>query len=119
MNRSGIVAAAIALCAPSAAHAFCGFYINGAGGEMFNNATQVVLMREGTRTVLSMQNDYQGPPADFAMVVPGPVGLQKENVKTLPKAIFEKVDALSAPRLVEYWEQDPCPIPSADGDLKI
>ena len=43
------------------AHAFCGFYVAGGGAELFNNATQVVLMREGTRTVLSMQNNYQGP----------------------------------------------------------
>ena len=33
---------------------FCGFYVNGAGGEMYNDATQVVLARSGTRTVLSM-----------------------------------------------------------------
>ena len=108
MNRSGIVAVAVALCLPSAAHAFCGFYINGAGGEMFNNATQVVLMRQGTRTVLSMQNNYQGPPSDFAMVIPVPVVLQEADVKTLPKAVFAKVDTMGAPRLVEYWEQDPC-----------
>ena len=94
--------------APTAAHAFCGFYINGAGSEMFNNATQVVLMRQGTRTVLSMQNNYQGPPTDFAMVVPVPVVLQEDNVKTLPRDVFGKVDTMGAPRLVEYWEQDPC-----------
>src|SRR5688572_31139911 len=92
----------------SAAHAFCGFYVAGGGAELFNNATQVVLMREGTRTVLSMQNNYQGPPEEFAMVVPVPVVLQKENVKTLPPEVFARVDKLSAPRLVEYWEMDPC-----------
>jgi hypothetical protein len=57
----------------------------GGGAELFNNATQVVLMREGTRTVLSMQNNYQGPPEDFAMVIPVPVVLKKEQVKTLPR----------------------------------
>ena len=91
-----------------AAHAFCGFYVAGGGAELFNNATQVVLMREGTKTVLSMQNTDQGPPADFAMVIPAPVVLKKENVKTLPKEIFGHVDTLAAPRLVEYWEMDPC-----------
>lgn len=90
------------------ARAFCGFYVGGADAPLFNNATQVVLMRDGTRTVLSMQNNYQGPPTDFAMVVPVPVVLQKENVKTLPREIFSRVDRLDAPRLVEYWEQDPC-----------
>ncbi len=93
---------------PSQALAFCGFYVGGADAKLFNNATQVVLMRDGTRTVLSMQNNYQGPPSGFAMVVPVPVVLQKENVKTLPKDVFAHVDQLTAPRLVEYWEQDPC-----------
>ena len=99
---------AVALAAPTAAHAFCGFYINGAGGEMFNDATQVVLMRKGTRTVLSMQNNYKGPPGEFAMVIPVPTVLQKEDVKTLPKDVFARVDQMGSPRLVEYWEQDPC-----------
>jgi TonB family protein len=97
-----------AMLLPAGAQAFCGFYVSGATGEIYNNATQVVMMREGTRTVLSMQNNYEGPPQDFAMVVPVPVVLQKENVKTLDKAIFAKVDQMAAPRLVEYWEKDPC-----------
>jgi MYXO-CTERM domain-containing protein len=101
-------AAALALITPVAASAFCGFYVGGADTKLYNNATQVVLMREGTRTVLSMQNNYQGPTSGFAMVVPVPVVLQKENVKTLPRNVFDKIDQLDSPRLVEYWEQDPC-----------
>ena len=93
--------------------------MSGAGADLFNDATQVVLMREGTRTVLSMQNNYQGPPSDFAMVVPVPVVLQKENVKTLPHEIFARVDKLGAPRLVEYWEQDPCAPPEPDYDRAV
>jgi MYXO-CTERM domain-containing protein len=101
----------LAAAAPRAAHAFCGFYVGGADAKLFNGATQVVLMRDGLRTVLSMQNDYQGPPDAFALVVPVPVVLQKENVRTLPKEVFDRVDKLTAPRLVEYWEQDPCKEP--------
>jgi hypothetical protein len=102
-----LLALSVLFAAPPAA-AFCGFYVSGADASLYNNATEVVLMRDGVRTVLSMQNNYQGPPADFAMVVPVPVVLQKENVKTLPPGLFERVDKLAAPRLVEYWEQDPC-----------
>ncbi len=117
MRRSlALAAAAAVLAVPAAARAFCGFYVSGAGADLFNNATQVVLMREGTRTVLSMQNNYQGPPSDFAMVVPVPVVLEKENVKTLPHEIFARVDKLSAPRLVEYWEQDPCQMRKFEDD---
>jgi hypothetical protein len=93
------------------AHAFCGFYVSGSDKKLFADATQVTLMRDGTRTVLSMQNDYKGPLEDFAMVVPVPVVLHQQDVKTLPKAVFDHVDALGSPRLVEYWEQDPCYIP--------
>ena len=94
--------------APSRADAFCGFYVEGSGASLYNDATQVVLMREGTRTVLSMQNHYAGPPEAFAMVVPVPVVLAEADVKTLPREVFAKIDAMAAPRLVEYWEQDPC-----------
>ncbi len=100
--------AALTLSIPRDAEAFCGFYVAGADAELYNNATMVVLMRDGTRTVLSMANNYQGPPEDFAMVVPVPVVLQEDDVKVLPAKIFDRVDKLAAPRLVEYWEQDPC-----------
>jgi len=109
--RRSLAAALVAsslMFTPVAAEAFCGFYVSGADAKLFNNATMVVMMRQGTRTVLSMQNNYQGPPADFALVVPVPVVLQEENVKTLPNEVFDRVDQLAAPRLVEYWEQDPC-----------
>ncbi len=110
-RRGAVLACAIAAgvaVAPRAADAFCGFYVSGADTKLYNNATMVVLMREGQRTVLSMQNNYQGPPQNFAMVVPVPTVLQKENVKTLDRGVFDRVDTLAAPRLVEYWEEDPC-----------
>jgi hypothetical protein len=96
------------LVAAPEAQGFCGFYAGGAGAHLFNHATQVVLMREGQRTVLSMENDYDGPADGFAMVVPVPVVLRKDQVKTLSRELFERVDQLDAPRLVEYWERDPC-----------
>ncbi|MBC7973737.1 MAG: DUF2330 domain-containing protein [Myxococcales bacterium] len=107
----GVAALAIAAQAGTAS-AFCGFYVSGSGEKMFNDATNVVLMRDGTRTVLSMQNDYKGPLDDFAMVIPVPVVLREQDVKTLAKAVFDHTDALGSPRLVEYWEQDPCPVPA-------
>ena len=98
-----------ALLFASAAHAFCGFYVSSAGADLFNDATMVVLMRDGTRTVLSMQNNYRGPTEDFALVIPVPVILKKENVKTLPKEVFTRIDTLASPRLVEDYEPGQCP----------
>src|SRR5271165_3332708 len=115
---AALAVAGALVAAPRAADAFCGFYVSGADAKLFNNATLVVMMRDGTRTVLSMQNNYEGPPEGFALVVPVPVVLQKENVKTLPREIFAHVDQLGSPRLVEYWEQDPCaPQSFADGEI--
>ena len=95
---------------PAVAQAFCGFFVSGADAQLYNNASQVVLMRKGNHTVMTMSNTYIGPPEDFAMVVPVPVVLQKEQVKTLAPEVFQHIDQLSAPRLVEYWEQDPCQV---------
>ena len=99
-----------ALLAPAPARAFCGFFVSGADAAISNNASQVALLRKGNRTVMTMSNNYKGPPQDFAMVVPVPVVLQKEQVKTLNPDVFRHIDQLSAPRLVEYWEQDPCEV---------
>ena len=113
-------ASALALAATaSRADAFCGFYVEGSGAKLAADATQVTLMRQGTRTVLAMQNDYKGPLADFAMVVPVPVVLKESEVKTLDKRVLQRIEQLGAPRLVEYWEQNPCPAPRRERDYDL
>jgi hypothetical protein len=104
--RFGVVLVSVTLSA--SAHAFCGFFVAGNDSKLTNNASQVALLRKGNRTVMTMANSYQGPPENFAMVVPVPVVLQKQDVKTLAADVFDHIDSLSAPRLVEYWERDPC-----------
>ena len=69
-------------------------------------------MRKGNRTVMTMSNSYQGPPDSFAMVVPVPVVLQKENVKTLPFDVFDRVDSLS--RAAAGRVLGAGPLPAAD-----
>ena len=88
--------------------AFCGFYVAKADATLFNQASQVVLVRDGERTVLTMSNDYQGALKEFAIVVPVPVVLQKGQIHVGEKAVVDRLDAFSAPRLVEYFDPDPC-----------
>ena len=101
---------------PKEARAFCGFFVPSDDKPISNDASMVALMRDGTRTVLSMSNNFKGAAKNFAMVVPVPIVLQQDDVKTLPHDVFSKLEELTAPRLVEYWEQDPCDNPCADVD---
>ena len=39
---------------------FCGFYVAKADTKLFNKASQVVLVRDGDRTVMTMANDFKG-----------------------------------------------------------
>src|SRR4051812_22185938 len=105
------------LAQAATAQAFCGFFVSGADQRLYNNASHVVLLRKGNHVVMSMSNNYKGPAEDFAMVVPVPVVLQKKQVKTLHPDVFRHIDELTAPRLVEYWEQDPCDSPSPNMDM--
>ncbi len=103
-----LISLAAFLVAAADARAFCGFYVAKADSKLFNQASQVALVRDGNRTVLTMANDYQGAPKDFAIVVPVPTVIKKNAVQVLEKALLDHLDAYSAPRLVEYFDEDPC-----------
>ncbi len=100
-------AAALTLIAPSAL-AFCGFYVGKADANLFNEASQVVMVRDGDRTTITMRNDYKGDLTEFAMVVPVPEVLSEDSIKVVDNVLFERIDAYSAPRLAEYYDANPC-----------
>jgi len=119
--RWGPAAPWLLLCAalwPTAAHSFCGFYVASGNAKLFNRASQVALVRDGDRTVLTMASDFRGEPKEFAIVVPVPTVLAKGQVHVGDKALIDHLDAYSAPRLVEYWDPDPCPV-ARDERLKF
>jgi len=106
-----ILAAVLALGAlwmASPAAAFCGFYVAKADTNLFNKASKVVIARDAGRTVITMVSDYQGEPREFAMVVPVPEVLPRAAIHVTESAIVEHLDAYTAPRLVEYFDDDPC-----------
>src|SRR5437660_9596946 len=116
------VAAAVALIVALAgaappASAFGGFYVGKADAKLFNEASQVILARDGNRTVIGMRNDFQGELTDFALVVPVPVVLQKSQIHIGDPKIFERIDAYSAPRLAEYFDPDPCTVRKAAREM--
>jgi hypothetical protein len=87
---------------------FCGFYVAKADTKLFNKASQVVLVRDGDRTVMTMANDFEGDPKEFAVVIPVPTLLARGQIHVGDKALIDHLDAYSAPRLVEYFDQNPC-----------
>src|SRR5687767_13560740 len=89
---------------------FCGFYVARADTKLFNRASQVVLVRDGDRTVMTMVNDFKGDLKEFAVVIPVPTFLEREQIHVGDKALVDHLDAYSAPRLVEYFDEDPCRI---------
>ncbi len=90
------------------ASAFCGFYVAKADARLFNRASQVVIVREGQRTVLTMSNDFKGEPSEFAIVIPVPTLLEEGQIHIGDQANIEHLDAYTAPRLVEYFDENPC-----------
>lgn len=90
------------------AMAFCGFYVAKSDLKLFNKTSQVILVRNGEQTTVTMSSDYQGEARDFAMVIPVPVVLKERDIKVVDRRIFDLLDAYSAPRLVEYFDASPC-----------
>ncbi len=109
-----ILSLAVALAAPSVALAFCGFYVAKADAKLFNRASQVVLARHDNKTVITMASDYKGELKEFAIVVPVPTVLERGQIRVADRALIEHLDAYSAPRLVEYFDENPC-VAAADG----
>lgn len=93
---------------PATAQAFCGFYVARADGELFNEASKVVFVRDGQKSVITMSSDYKGPAKEFAMIVPTPKVLKRDQVRTVKPETIAHLDGYSAPRLVEYFDDDPC-----------
>jgi hypothetical protein len=55
-----------------------------------------------------MASDFKGAPKEFAVVIPVPTFIQKSQIHIGDKAVVDHLDAFSAPRLVEYFDPDPC-----------
>jgi hypothetical protein len=105
------VALILLLLVADTASAFCGFYVAKADTKLFNKASQVVLVRDGDHTVLTMANDFKGDPKEFAVVIPVPTVLERGQIHVADKGLIDHLDAYSAPRLTEYYDDDPCPRP--------
>ena len=109
--------AASLLVVSGQALSFCGFYVAQADTKLFNQASQVVLVRDGDKTVLTMANDFKGDLKEFAIVIPVPTFIEKEQIHIGDKAHIDHLDAYSTPRLVEYYDENPCPVQAEEAKI--
>ncbi|MEI9939350.1 MAG: DUF2330 domain-containing protein [Pseudomonadota bacterium] len=105
---SALLGALILLLAAPPARAFPGFLASKTKTEIKVNSTQIVLMKKGNATAVTVMSDYEGPLEPFAMVLVVPADVTADHVTTLKREYVDRVDSISAPRFHEYWEQDPC-----------
>ena len=77
-----------------------------AGASLYNNASQMVVVRQGNRTTLTMANDFEGGFSDFALVIPVPQVLSATDVALVDTTLIGRLDGYSGPRLVSYTCDD-------------
>ena len=102
---AAVVAQLAALAGPAAA--FCGFYVAKADSKLFNKSSKVVLARDGNTTAITMASDYEGEPKEFAVVIPVPTFIERKQIGVVEMKTIDHLDAYTAPRLVEYHDEDP------------
>lgn len=56
--------------------------------------------------------DYQGPIERFALLLPVARDVEQRRLKTVKHEFIARLEQLTAPRVFEFWEQDPC-VPGA------
>ena len=106
--RTATFSLLLLLTAAPRAFGFCGFYVAKGDAKLFNRASQVVLVHDQDKSVMTMANDFQGDPKEFAVVIPVPTKIERGQIHIAEKALIDHIDAYSAPRLVEYYDADPC-----------
>ena len=107
-NTLTTLAIAAALLIGQRALAFCGFYVAKADASLFNNKSEVIMVRNGNHNVITMSSDFKGDLSEFAMVVPVPTVLAEKDIRVVERRIFDVLNAYSAPRLVNYYDNNPC-----------
>src|ERR1700733_2171997 len=102
------IAALLSQSVAGPAAAFCGFYVASADAKLFNKSSKVVLARDGNKTAITMASDYEGAPREFAVVIPVPTFIERKQIGVVEMKTIDHIDAYTAPRLVEYFDPDPC-----------
>jgi len=108
-----VLAMVVVLGVTGRASGCCGLYVAKTDTGVYSRASTVVVARDAPRTTVTMINDYRGDAAAFAMLMPVPHIPDRDAVKVIEPADVARLDALTAPRLVEDRDPDPCSWPQS------
>ena len=62
-----------------------------------------------------MASDVLGDPKQFGLVIPVPTVIKREQVKIVRAETVQHLADYTKPRLVQYYDEDPCPPDRQDG----
>jgi hypothetical protein len=119
MKKTFLLTLAVIVFTSNMGYSFCGFYVAKADIKLFNKTSQVIIAKNGDTQTVTMSSDFEGDVKDFAMVVPVPVILQEKDIRVAERMLFDKLDTYSAPRLVEYYDENPCYKPVNEGYARV
>jgi MYXO-CTERM domain-containing protein len=115
--QSTLAALLVTLLVPTRADAMCGFIAprkppnTQRSARIVNESSKVAMARTGDLTTITMANDVKGDVREFALVIPVPTKITKDMIKVVSPEIFDQVEALTAPRVVETQDKNPCARP--------
>lgn len=107
-----VLAATLSALAPWTAEALPAVLVGAAPLKIRNHRSHLVVVQDGPRITLDLQIDVLAVPMDLAIVVPIHGDVDPSSLETLDRRLFDRLDRLTAPRLVQVWEQDPCAAPT-------
>jgi len=92
--------------------AFPGVAVSVSGTRPTITTTELVVMEHAGVSILTLAVDYQGPVERFALLLPVPRDVERRRLRTVKHEFIARLEQLTAPRVFEFWEQDPC-VPGA------
>lgn len=108
--HSAVKGLVLAFCLSDAMPAlgFGGFFVASADSVIKGKSAEVILVRDGHRTVMTLVPHFTGTATDFAFVVAVPVVLERKQIHIGDVSAVQRLNAYTAPRLVEYVDENPC-----------
>ncbi len=71
--------------------------------ESYSPSSAVFVLRDGTRTVVTIEAAYRGPAVELSMVIPVPTSISRDDVRTVSGTVFRRLDRHTAPRVRHVW----------------